>query len=263
MKNRWKSAQKEESECWIQHEKKVNTPAYLKLKKTFWHKTFSKIFSDLPLLPNNRVLDFGCGPSGAVLEISDQCQLTCLDSLMDEYLQHFSFLKTYQADYQQGQVETYQPNKTFDVILGFNSLDHVEDIQTALKRIYSLSAEDGIAIFSLNCHTIGWVRWVFSKFNVILDPPHPHQYSQKAYRRMIEENGFCVERIFSLDEETHWINEMTKDKKQSVSFLRSIRQFIAPQAAFFRLMNLFGYSPYGLINEKRIFIHTAFFCRKR
>ncbi|MCX6715031.1 MAG: methyltransferase domain-containing protein [Candidatus Uhrbacteria bacterium] len=263
MKQRWLSAQKEESDCWIQHEKKLNTPEYLRLKKMFWHKLFAKIFPDKHLRAEQRVLDFGCGPSGVVLEIADQCQLTCLDSLMNEYIEHFPFLKNYYADYQQGQMETFVAAQPFDLVLGFNSLDHVENIPVALHRTLDLLKGDGVAVFTLNCHTVSWVRFVFSKLNIILDPPHPHQYTEKQYQQIIEGNGFHVERAISLDEETRWINEETKGKPEKVSFLRKIRQNMGPQKVFFNFMGLFGYSVYGLPNEKCLFVHRAFYCRKQ
>jgi 2-polyprenyl-3-methyl-5-hydroxy-6-metoxy-1,4-benzoquinol methylase len=263
LKRRWLKAQQEESDCWILNEKKLNTEQYLKTKKIFWNKVLVKIFPQVFFQIQQTVLDFGCGPSGVVLEIADKCQLTCLDSLMQEYLVHFPFLKNYTANYHQGQIETFQSKERFDFVLGFNSLDHVENIPVALTHIQELMNQDGVAVFSLNCHTVPWVRFVFSKLNIILDPPHPHQYTEKQYRTLLENGGFVVKRVISLDEETCWINEETKSAPESSSLLRKLRQYLGPQFAFFRFMRFFGYTVYGLPEEKCLFVHRAFVCYKQ
>lgn len=260
---RWESAQQEERTCWIQHRDKINTDVYIQKKTGFWNLLMDRITKDVLLNANMRVLDVGCGPSGAFLsDALQEVQLTCIDPLMDEYMRLVPSLKDRSVIWVHGGIEEYQVDELFDAIFAFNSVDHARDIGVSLERINTLLKPDGVFALSLNCHVFSSIAALFSVANPILDPPHPHQYTQEGYQRLIELAGFRIERVLCVDEETHWINEETKNTTpERLSWRFVVKTFLSPQRLFFKIAKTFGYERYGGEYEKKLYTHRIFICR--
>lgn len=198
--SRWEISQKKELECWASNERKINTPAYLEAKRQFWHEAISLAEPYLTLsdLETKSVLEFGCGPSGVFLLVKKNSDYHCLDPLMDDYIRQFPFINK-NLHIHSMKLEDFDPQRKFDLILGFNSLDHVDDIDKAIERIKELAGPKSIIVLSLNVHSKVFLQWLLEHTNAIFDRLHKHQYTAEQYRKMIEKHDLEVLKIFSLD----------------------------------------------------------------
>jgi len=52
-----------------------------------------------------------------------------------------------------GDICQFKPSKKYDVVCGFDVLEHIEDDDTALERIHDALAEDGHFIFTVPAHS--------------------------------------------------------------------------------------------------------------
>lgn len=98
-----------------------------------------------------RILDIGCGPRGS-LEWADMTALRVgLDAIADDY-------RALGADrqkmiYLQAVAEAIPfPADHFDVVCSFNSLDHVDDLDAAIREIMRVLAPGGLFLLLTDLH---------------------------------------------------------------------------------------------------------------
>ena len=119
----------------------------LKLRRGFWahhyeyfyttHFNFEKIYFN-----NKNILDIGCGPMGSLEWADMACERIGLDPLADSY-KEFG-IGDQRMRYISGVVEHMPfPDNHFDVVSSFNSLDHVDNLEKAIKEIVRVVATGG------------------------------------------------------------------------------------------------------------------------
>lgn len=258
-KSRWHKAQIGESRCWESNSHKLLTPKYQELKIEYWKKIILRLLGDNALqspLLKGKILDVGCGPSGLVMYLQKGYDITCIDPLTDEYLKKFSYLSTYDAKYVKTKIEDFQSEEKYNLIFGFNSVDHAEDIRVSLLHLRDVLSSNGTMYITLNCHNYSFLQKILLRFSFVLDKPHPHQYTVSQYESMLSEAGFDVVHRINIDDETQWINDKTREKKK-----KSLKNLLNPGNLFFSLFELFGIQRYGDSNAKTAYSHVAFVCK--
>ena len=105
-----------------------------------------------------RVLDIGCGPRGS-LEWADQAaECVGVDPLANEYLK-LGASKHRMRYVQSGAEELPFDDGYFDVVSTFNSLDHVDDVDAALKEIRRVTAPGGTLLLIVEvAHDPTWTE---------------------------------------------------------------------------------------------------------
>ena len=118
---------------------------------------FSKYLEDLSLDRNAfkgfKVLDIGSGPIPSAC-IFDNCELFCLDPLIEDYLKigfplhyydHVKFIKGYSED---------MPfeDHYFDAIISVNAIDHVDDFFKTAKEIERVLKPQGFMRMHIHYH---------------------------------------------------------------------------------------------------------------
>lgn len=244
---RWQEAQVSEAKCWRNIKEKITSKEYLERKEKYWDLIFRKIKKLIKINESKSFLDFGCGPTGIVLNYPNKKNLTCLDPLMNKYLEINPGLKDYSANFVNSKIEDFS-NKKFDYIFGFNSLDHADSIKDSIISLSKLMHKDSYIIISINCHTLKLFQKIMLRTSFIFDKPHPHQYTLKQYRRMIEKFGFNVVKTVNIDNELDFMFNLNK-KRERISFKKFLRKMFYP----FSIMYLFGYKQYGREQEKKIY----------
>jgi len=166
----WAVAQEEEYRCWKMIEPEMRNEIYWDLKRKFWRLVFEKLditelISSIPAVSGRKkivILDLGCGPSGALIElpfyicsiVRERCEYIGLDPLMDKYLEISTKLRKLPVRWVKGCAERLGDyvNKVH-LLLSFNAIDHTYDIQRVIRQICNNLSQGGIAIVSSNCHT--------------------------------------------------------------------------------------------------------------
>ncbi len=98
-----------------------------------------------------KILDIGCGPRGS-LEWADVPSLCVgVDPLADAYRQLGT--DQHRMNYVACGAETLPfPNRTFDVVCSFNSLDHVDDLDQVIPEIQRVLVPHGLFLLITDIH---------------------------------------------------------------------------------------------------------------
>lgn len=261
MSRRWAQAQEVELDCWIASKDTIQSPVYLRAKKDLWLGVLALLrdyvsFADLT---TKRVLEFGCGPNGVFLLVDNNPQYLCLDPLMDQYRAHFPFINRSGVTFINSKIEDYQSGEDFDLVLGFNALDHVDDIYLSVQKISQLLAGDGLAVISVNAHKFSLFRSVLSWAYPLLDKPHKHQYTADQYRVLFNNVGLEVMEKFSLDKV---LSEFVRELGESAPGPAS---WWSPAGFFFNLLGLLGIKHYGYQSpgDRSVYSCVCFVLKKK
>lgn len=93
---------------------------------------------------DQRVLDIGCGPRGSLDWATMTEQRVGLDPLADEY-EESGLTGHSDMEYVSSGAEDIPFSKDyFDIVMSFNSLDHVDDLQRSIREIKRVTAPDGM-----------------------------------------------------------------------------------------------------------------------
>ncbi len=133
----------------IKQQYELNYWKYIKAKqKTLHHQHYQFFYTelfdlDLSFYKDKKILDIGCGPRGS-LEWADRAQERVgLDPLVDEY--RSLGIEHHKMTYVSAPAEKIPFNDSyFDVVASFNSLDHTDNVPSAIKEIIRVLAPKGI-----------------------------------------------------------------------------------------------------------------------
>lgn len=135
------------------------------------------------------ILDIGCGPRGS-LEWADMAkERVGIDPLADKYVKMGA--KDHKMTYIKAYVEDLPfPDNYFDIICSFNSLDHVNNIESACKEIKRTLKDNGLFLLLVDIHTMptltepqtmnwNFVQDYFPEFEILEEK---HLERTKTYR---------------------------------------------------------------------------------
>ncbi|MFA5245293.1 MAG: class I SAM-dependent methyltransferase [Pedobacter sp.] len=161
------------------------------LNKNSHYKYFYTSYFSIPeeFYSGKSILDIGCGPRGSLEWADGAKERIGLDPLADQYLKMGA--KNHKMTYVKAYVENIPfPDKYFDVICSFNSLDHVNDIKAACEEIKRTLKENGLFLLLVDIHTLptltepqtmNWdfIRDYFPDFEILEEK---HLERTKTYR---------------------------------------------------------------------------------
>jgi len=105
-----------------------------------------------------RVLDIGCGPRGSLEWAEAAAECVGVDPLADQYLE-LGASKHRMRYVQSGAEELPFDDGYFDVVSTFNSLDHVDDVEAALREIRRVTAPGGTLLLIVEiAHDPTWTE---------------------------------------------------------------------------------------------------------
>jgi len=154
----------------------------------------------LELVPAHaRVLDAGCGAGGALQLLAlGNLALTGID-VSARAIERARQLCP-QADLRVASfdAELPFPDATFDAVYSGDVIEHVYDVRRMAKELHRVLRPDGLLFLSTPYH--GFLKnlvLVTTAFDRHFDPEGPHIrfFSDGALRRLLERQGFSVERV--------------------------------------------------------------------
>jgi ubiquinone/menaquinone biosynthesis C-methylase UbiE len=105
-----------------------------------------------------RILDIGCGPRGSLEWANDAAECVGVDPLANDYLK-LGASKHRMRYVQSGAEELPFDDGHFDVVSTFNSLDHVDDVDAALREIHRVTAPGGTLLLIVEvAHEPTWTE---------------------------------------------------------------------------------------------------------
>lgn len=119
----------------------------LKLRRGFFNNHYEQFYTthfalDRAFFNGKKILDIGCGPMGSLEWADVASERIGLDPLADSY--HEFGIDNQKMQYVTAEVEQIPfPDNYFDVVCSFNSLDHVDNLEQAIKEIIRVTATGG------------------------------------------------------------------------------------------------------------------------
>ena len=145
----------------------------------------------------NKILEIGSGLGNLTLRgiPRDRYAATDIDPLHLAYLrsrfQDYPYLTVHELDVQKADhFKDFQGQ--FDTVICLNVLEHVPDVESSLRNIYSALESGGRAII-----LVPQGQWLFGSLDRVLD--HQLRYSKKRLRQRALDAGFEVEHILSFN----------------------------------------------------------------
>lgn len=136
-------------------------------------------------LENKVVIEIGCGPAGVIPYLNNAMAIG-VDPLIDEYKRMWD-LSSDKVKYICSEIETFETDIQADVVICWNVLDHVSDIEIAINKIFDILRPDGELWFMINLEdTSGFWKIVKGKTN----SAHPHRVNIVSISRLMKKYGF-------------------------------------------------------------------------
>ena len=97
--------------------------------------------------------------------------------------------------YEHADLYTYVPERTFDLIIASEIIEHVPDDTKALQALFRLLKKKGILVLTVpnKWQPRNRIRKILGMPSVVMDPTHVVEYSFDGIQKLCQDNGFYVE----------------------------------------------------------------------
>jgi ubiquinone/menaquinone biosynthesis C-methylase UbiE len=184
---RWKKAQEAERKYWQSSIAVWSNEN----RRRYWQEKLKHGFNiDYDFFRNKNVLEIGCGPSGIIFQITQAKSRVAIEP-MD--LNNFIDKDWKNAPVVKGFGEELPFNdKSFDIVLCFNALDHSHDPEKIIQEAHRVLLDDGdflLWIYTLRdeCRPL---QGILNK----LDPPHPNHFTFDEVIAKVNHNSFDIKK---------------------------------------------------------------------
>jgi len=143
------------------------------------------------------ILDFGCGSGGITNQLASQVShIDAIDmssKMIENAKENAALLAINNINYQKTELSSSNEKK-YDVIVSFNVLHYINNIETELEKVYESLKPEGLFISSTIClkENINLVRilmYIFSKIGVL---PKTTFYTRKTLENKITKTRFVI-----------------------------------------------------------------------
>ena len=136
-------------------------------------------------LENKVVVEVGCGPT-AVFAYLNNATAIGVDPLIDEYKKMWD-LSNDKVEYICSEIETFKTDIQADVVICWNVLDHVSDIELATKKLRDTLKHSGELWFMINLDDTS-DSWKVVKESA--DSAHPYKVNAISISRLMKKYDF-------------------------------------------------------------------------
>lgn len=141
-----------------------------------------------------RVIEVGCGPVG-VAGFFPAIERVAIDPLEGYYATNATLtaLRDPTVEYRQGSAEALPcESGRYDLAIIENCIDHVRDVQAAMRELKRALGPAGTLYLTVNCRS----QWGFLMHRVIsrlrVDAGHPHTFTPHRLARLLRDQGFST-----------------------------------------------------------------------
>ncbi len=171
----------------------ANPNNYRHFSHSYWERELKRDGLDFSFFQDKLVCEIGCGPFGMIY-FADAKGKIGVDPLIP-YYQELELLSNDRVGdmtlIPSGAESLPQiQDDSVDVVICYNVLDHVQRPGNVLSEISRILKNGGI--FYLNCHVVGSLLIPVRKMLKFVDPPHPHHFSTKDLRFLLDKMSFDV-----------------------------------------------------------------------
>lgn len=153
---------------------------------------------DLQLLPDERVLDAGCGPAG-IFTILQAQKVDAIDPLLmayEEKLPDFQLNQFPYVHFRTQMLEQLDEQEVYDRVFCLNAINHVADLEKAARCLVQSLKPEGTLLISIDVHRFALLKFIFRI--IPGDVLHPQQDDLVDYVRLLEKLGLDIEKTLAL-----------------------------------------------------------------
>lgn len=149
------------------------------------------MFKENKINYDSKILDIGCG-SGAFLHDLSEIGFNDLNG-MEPFIEEEINVKEFKI--YKSLIDSFNPNKTYDLIFLKDSLEHMEDSFSSLKKVEELLDDEGYLIITIPVKTEYFYN-LYGEYWFQLDAPrHLVTFSLEGFEAMIEKLNLTIEDI--------------------------------------------------------------------
>ncbi len=136
-------------------------------------------------LENKVVIEIGCGPAGIIPYLNNAIGIG-VDPLIDEYKKMWD-LSSDKVKYVCSEIETFKTYIQANVVICWNVLDRVSDIEIATKKLFDILKPDGELWFMINLDDSSGYSKVVKESP---DSAHPYRVNAVSISGLFKKYGF-------------------------------------------------------------------------
>ena len=170
----------------------LNPKNYHHFTKKYWEWELKRDNLSFSLFKDKIVCEIGCGPFGMIYTINNAKKKIGVDPLISYYksiglIKENKNIILYNA---KGEIIKQIKDKSIDIVICFNVIDHTKNPDKVISEIFRIMKDEGILY--LRCNIFKEFFSLFKKILRFIDPPHPHHFSRKNLRQIIENQNFRI-----------------------------------------------------------------------
>jgi SAM-dependent methyltransferase len=173
-KKRWLAAHEREM---AGIKKAEDVREWLRVRRVTWPNLMDYLKDNIDVKATQRILDIGGGPTSIFLALN-KGEKYLVDPVYQTLFQGVPFMRDIEeykdVHFLACTIEEAVFDKPFDLIFTINSIDHVGDLNSVVKKIDELLVSGGTLVVIVDCYADNWVRNIVRFFDA--DVPHPHHF---------------------------------------------------------------------------------------
>lgn len=188
--NRWKLALTYEKDWWEKQAEGMDLSFY----KGFADQLIEILTPFLKIEQTTHILEIGSGAAGIITHLNSDFRYA-VDPLEDFYasVKKFASYRDKNVIYKKavGELLPFE-DKTFDLIIIDNVLDHCENPDLVIKEMKRVLKENGFVFFRQNTYHIWgkFIRIIMEFFTI--DKGHPHTFTKKSIINLLSRSNFDI-----------------------------------------------------------------------
>ena len=196
----WGVAQRSELEWWAERRDQILAPEALERKRLATQEIWGDIRSVWSGSGVPRLLEIGTGGDGFV-NFLPGAECVGLEPLVGELKRRGLGTFSPSAEFVAGAGERLPfRTDTFDVVILYNVVDHALDPGAILDEVRRVLCDGGVLHFLVDTYS-----GVFAAYRkVVPDPMHPHTFTPRRARALLESRGFSMAKDFTDRHATGW-----------------------------------------------------------
>jgi ubiquinone/menaquinone biosynthesis C-methylase UbiE len=216
---RWQVAQKNEQDFW-ENDWKGDLDKNEELSKKYWDFHVNILNKHVEISDNTKILEIG-GAVTPMVNFIEKGEKYSLDPLMDYFKEKFDLKKGINYITAKGEDIPFE-DKTFDIVLITNVIDHVHNYKDVLNEIKRVLKDDGLVYLSVDCHMHLLKLYKDYKEKIGYgDACHPHAFTLKSARKSLRSIGFeIIESLEGIGDQGIFVNG-NKEQKTSSSKIKN------------------------------------------
>lgn len=189
--SRWNLAQDYERNWWEKRSETIDFDFY----KSFAEELVYYTDTHFTIKDDSKILECGSGAGGILTYLTSSNKRYAFDPLENFYssIQSFKKQRDSRVKYITARGEEIPfPDKTFDMIIMDNVLDHCEKPDEVISEIKRVLADNGIVYFKQNTYHL-WgklIRKVMEFF--LIDKGHPHTFTKNVLNNLFKRYKFSI-----------------------------------------------------------------------